>query len=166
MGGRRKKLDFQPVLIVLQIISIQCFYYLGMGTLSGLSNVVFDVPVSMDHFFTDKFVHFNSWSGLVECVNYLLCAIIGAYLLSFIVEKSKKCVDFTFTVYFLHVVFCCMYSQFPVAWEWWIIIIISAIAMASLGEYWCATVEMQDIPAVADQVEREQLVNSRIEGKA
>ena len=150
----RKRIDFQPMLIILQIISVQCFFYLGMGTLSGISNVVFDVPVSMDHFFTDKFVHFNSWMGMVEVTNYILCSIIGAYLLTFVVEKSKKCVDFTFTTYFLHIVFCYMYSKLPSAWEWWTTVIIAGITMASLGEYWCATVEMRDIPAVADQYER------------
>ncbi|RYH31800.1 hypothetical protein EON65_01930 [archaeon] len=34
-----------------------------------------------------------------------------AYLLSVIVEKSKKCVDFTFTLYFLHIINCTYYSQ-------------------------------------------------------
>jgi len=34
-----------------------------------------------------------------------------AYLLSIIVEKSKKCVDFTFTLYFIHITVCCLYYQ-------------------------------------------------------
>ena len=64
--------------------------------------------------------------------------------------------DSTFTVLSARRI-CYMYSHFPVAWEWWTINTISAIIMASLGEYWCAQVEMQDIPAVADQYERELL---------
>jgi len=32
-------------------------------------------------------------------------------LLSIIVEKSKKCVDFTFTLYFIHITVCCLYYQ-------------------------------------------------------
>lgn len=32
-----------------------------------------------------------------------------AYLLSLIVERSKKCVDFTFTLYFIHIIACAYY---------------------------------------------------------
>lgn len=34
-----------------------------------------------------------------------------AYLLYVVVERSKKCVDFTFTLYFNHVVICTIYYQ-------------------------------------------------------
>ncbi len=34
-----------------------------------------------------------------------------AYLLSMIVEKSKKCVDFTFTLVFLHVIITSYYYE-------------------------------------------------------
>ena len=33
-----------------------------------------------------------------------------AWLLSVVVEKSKKCVDFTFTLYFIDVIVCCFYE--------------------------------------------------------
>lgn len=36
--------------------------------------------------------------------------IYRAWLLSVIVEKSKKCVDFTFTCFFIHTVVCTIYD--------------------------------------------------------
>lgn len=36
--------------------------------------------------------------------------MLRAYLLSIIVERSKKCVDFTFTLYFVHIVACMFYQ--------------------------------------------------------
>ena len=121
---------FDPVFIMYQIIAMQCFYYLAMGTLWGLCHVIFDTPVSLDHFFTAKYINFVSISGWIEVSCTLIMAIIGyvyiqfnntyyylyiillnnrANLLSVIVERSKKCVDFTFTLFFLHTVYCMIY---------------------------------------------------------
>jgi hypothetical protein len=36
--------------------------------------------------------------------------LYSAWLLSVIVEKSKKCVDFTVTLYFIDIVFCVVYQ--------------------------------------------------------
>ncbi|CAE7480729.1 sys1, partial [Symbiodinium microadriaticum] len=69
-----------------------------------------------------------------------------AWLLSIIVEKSKKCVDFTFTCFFIHTVVCTFYESFPLNWEWWLIQVVASVLMASLGEYLCARKEMEDIP--------------------
>ena len=149
MARSKSAREFQPVLIVLQIVTMQCFFYLGMGTLNAVCHVVFELPVNMDHFFTDEYVNFGTLTGFLNCLMNMASGVIGAYLLSFIVEKSKKCVDFTFTVYFLHIVICSIYSEFPLVWEWWASIVVSSVIMATLGEYWCANIEMQDIPAVA-----------------
>lgn len=138
---------FDPILIVLQITSLQCFYYLAMGTLWGIMHVLFSSAVSLDHFFTPKFVNFVSVSGWIESVSALLCAVVGAYLLSTIVERAKKCVDFTFTLFFLHVIFCSCYSGFPLVWEWWLVQVVSSVVMATLGEYLCARAELEDIPS-------------------
>jgi hypothetical protein len=83
--------------------------------------------------------------------------------LSVIVEKSKKCVDFTFTLFFIDIMACTCYNVrpkemiyvfpfiykrqgFPFEWEWWLIQVLSCVLMASAGEYFCAVKELQDIP--------------------
>jgi hypothetical protein len=83
-------------------------------------------------------------------------------------------VDFTFTLYFVHIIVCCFYYevsvlvvsllhdvsrlhdrsgcvliQFPLEWEWWLINVISSVFMASLGEYICSRNELEDIPLYA-----------------
>jgi len=140
---------YDPILIILQIIALQCFYYLAMGTLWGVFHVVFDSPVSLDHFFTPKYINFVTLLGWTESLSFLCCALCGAYLLSTIVERSKKCVDFTFTLFFLHVVACMFYAGFPLVWEWWLVQVVSSVVMATLGEYLCARGELQDIPLYA-----------------
>ena len=153
MGRNRPGRNFQPVLIILQIICMQCLFYLGWGTFAAACHIILESPIALDHFFTDRYVNFSSWGGWTECLINLCSGVIGAYLLSVVVEKSKKCVDFTFTVYFIHVITCSNFRDFPLMWEWWISIIISSIVMASLGEYWCAQQEMEDIPAIAASYE-------------
>jgi len=76
--------NFDPVFIIYQIIAMQCFYYLAMGTLWGLCHVIFDTPVSLDHFFTAKYINFVSISGWIEVSCTLIMAIIGyAYIYTF-----------------------------------------------------------------------------------
>ena len=62
-------------------------------------------------------------------------------------ERSKKCVDFTVTLYILHVLFCMYYDgNIPFIWEWWFSIVVSSVICASLGEFLCSRAEMDDIP--------------------
>ena len=66
--------------------------------------------------------------------------------MSIIVERAKKCVDFTFTLFFIHIIICTMYIKFPLEWQWWVVEIISSVTMATIGEYLCARNELEDIP--------------------
>jgi hypothetical protein len=129
---------FDPLYIVLQIVCLQCLFYLGMGTIWELVHTFTKVPVSLDHFFSTNYINFVSYSGWIEILSMLLAGIFGfvfylhymsvllsgilnnalinsvllysAWLLSFIVERAKKCVDFTFTLYFIHVLSCAFYQ--------------------------------------------------------
>jgi hypothetical protein len=38
----------------------------------------------------------------------------------------------------------------PNAWEWWVANVFASVVMASLGEYFCAMSELQDIPLYSD----------------
>ena len=138
---------FDPILIIYQIVALQCSYYLCLSTFfMALHIIFFEGSLSLDQLFDDNAINFISATGLVNVGVTLLTSVIGAYSLSVIVEKCKKCVDFTFTLYFIHIITCWFYKEFPCAWEWWIVQIFAAITMGSLGEYFCAEKEMEDIP--------------------
>jgi len=147
--------SFDPVFISAQIVAMQAFFYLTMGTLWGFNHILFSSPVSLDRFFTSQYIDFTSISGWIETLSTLLCAVAGAYLLSFIVERSKKCVDFTFTLYFLHTLITMLYQdEFPLEWEWWMTHVVASVAMATLGEFLCARNELQDIPLYSPSTEK------------
>lgn len=69
-----------------------------------------------------------------------------SFLMAIIVEKSKKCLDFSFTLLVVHFVIVCLYDGFPATWDWWIAHVVSMVSMVLLGEYLCARREMEDIP--------------------
>ena len=68
---------FDPIYIIFQIISVQCAYYLAMGTLWGLCHVIFETTISLDHFFTPKYIHFTSFAGFVDVLCTFLSAMLG-----------------------------------------------------------------------------------------
>ncbi len=68
---------FDPLLIIYQIICMQCFYYLAFGTLLGLCHAMFDIKVSLDHFFTPKYINLVSFMGWIEVLCILLTGVAG-----------------------------------------------------------------------------------------
>ena len=60
-----------------------------------------------------------------------------------VVERAKKCLDFTATVHLIHLCCTVMYDGFPGSWEWWVINFVSVVVMALLGEFLCMRREMQ-----------------------
>lgn len=55
-----------------------------------------------------------------------------------IVERAKKCLDFTSTLYIIHLGMCSFYDGIPQNWEWWILQMASLALMVVLGETRCA----------------------------
>ena len=85
-----------------------------------------------------------SREAITALITHLL--FIRAILLAKIVEKSKKCLDFSVTLFTLHFLLCSIYDGFPSSWDWWILNILGLIIMVLLGEYLCSRVELMEIP--------------------
>ena len=68
---------FDPILIIYQIISLQCFYYLSMAIFLSLLHAIFDIKISLDHFFTPRFINFISMIGWIETMCAIFSAIAG-----------------------------------------------------------------------------------------
>ena len=60
-----------------------------------------------------------------------------------VVERAKKCLDFTATTHLIHLCCTVMYDGFPGSWEWWVVNCVSVVVMALLGEFLCMRREMQ-----------------------
>ncbi|GBG00659.1 hypothetical protein Rsub_13421 [Raphidocelis subcapitata] len=69
--------------------------------------------------------------------------------MAWVVERAKKCLDFTATCYIWHIVFCAVHSGFPRTLTWWGVNFAGFIATALAGEWLCVRRELQDIPLVS-----------------
>jgi len=137
---------FHPKMITAQILSLQCFMYLAQSILIQLNYLVFATPTSVDRIFTSKYLHIWKREGVADCFMMLFAALFGAVGLVLIVEKSKKCLDFTTTYFILHLLLSTIYGGFPATLDWWIVHILSLLVMVVLGEYLCSLKELEMIP--------------------
>eukprot|EP00581_Thalassiosira_minuscula_P009021 CAMPEP_0183708230 /NCGR_PEP_ID=MMETSP0737-20130205/4606_1 /TAXON_ID=385413 /ORGANISM="Thalassiosira miniscula, Strain CCMP1093" /LENGTH=198 /DNA_ID=CAMNT_0025936063 /DNA_START=201 /DNA_END=800 /DNA_ORIENTATION=- len=137
---------FNPRLILSQIISLQSFHYVVLGVIFQINHVLFATSITMDRIFTAKYLDIWSAMGWIDNAAVLMSSFIGSLLLAIIVEKSKKCLDFSVTLFLIHIILCSIYGGFPSTWDWWIVHILGMIMMVVLGEYFCSKKEMSDIP--------------------
>eukprot|EP01082_Thalassiosira_pseudonana_P000219 g205.t1 g205 contig1:494735-495419(-) len=138
--------QFNPRLILSQIVALQSFHYLVLGFILQVNHVLFATSVTVDRIFTAKYLDLWTALGWVDNAAVLVSSLVGSVLLVFIVEKSKKCLDFCVTLFLIHVIICSIYDGVPSTWDWWIVHILGMIAMVVLGEYLCSKRELSDIP--------------------
>ncbi|KAK4475259.1 hypothetical protein MN116_000780 [Schistosoma mekongi] len=139
---------WDPVLIISQIIFMQCAFYISASSISGLLLITFshDLP-TLDMIFNDTKIHFPDSIGICLFIGFLLTPLLCSICLWHIVKRSKQCLDFACTIHFWHFIFCIIYSRhFPQSILWWIVNIISIIIMTVMGEFLCMRTEMADIP--------------------
>lgn len=137
---------WDPVLILAQIITIQCLFYVSQGLLLWLLLGPYVVKLNMHHFFDWQWVSFHSFNGWMIVVANLLNGLAAAGYLVFIVERAKKCLDFAATAYIINFIGVCVYSGFPRNFEWWLVNILGLTIMAMLGEWLCLQRELREIP--------------------
>jgi protein SYS1 len=104
--------------------------------------------LSLDHIFTDRYLHDAwTWRSYMDIITTLLASCADAWLLVVIVEKSKKCLDFSITWFLCHLAFVYLYNfSFPTHMEWYILHIVATIIMILLGEHLCVKRELDEIP--------------------
>lgn len=66
--------------------------------------------------------------------------------LVYLVERAKKCLDFSATLYIIHTFICIIYGGWPSSLTWWVVNVSGLAVMALLGEYLCIRRELREIP--------------------
>jgi len=143
--GPNKK-SFNPRLIFSQMVAMQCFHYVFLGFLFQANYVVFGTSITLDRIFSDKYLRFWTALGWIDTLAVLLASMLGAFLLAVIVEKSKKCLDFSVTLFMIHFFLCTIYDGPPATWDWYIVHVLATILMVLVGEFLCSRRELDDIP--------------------
>ena len=142
--GKFQAAVFDPRLIVLQIVCVQCSYYLVYGLVLLAAHLLFGTEVSLAHFFTDTYINYSS--GWPDVFASVISAVAAAVFMAVIVERAKKCLDFTLTLFLFHFLGCLIYRGFPTSSEWWTVNLFCLVVTVLLAEYLCVRKEMEDIP--------------------
>lgn len=69
----------------------------------------------------------------------------AGYML-YVIERAKKCLDFSATLYIIHLFICLIYGGWPVSLTWWVVNLIGLASMSLLGEWLCIRRELREIP--------------------
>ncbi|KNA11707.1 hypothetical protein SOVF_132600 [Spinacia oleracea] len=137
---------WDPWLIVGQIVCLQCLYYVTLGLVFALLVGTRVSRMSLFYFFDYAAVTASTVTGWCVIASFLLTSLAGAGYLLYLVERAKRCLDFSATIYIIHLFICVVYGGWPSSFTWWVVNIAGLAIMALLGEYLCIKRELQDIP--------------------
>ncbi|KAL3859497.1 hypothetical protein ACJMK2_009716 [Sinanodonta woodiana] len=148
MPGHFRSNVWDPIHIVAQIVSMQCQYYVTLGFWVTVLDFIVGYDVSIDQLFSqaEKGV-FSAGPGKVNTIAYALNCLTSAVGLWFIVQRTKQCLDFSFTVHLIHFFISWGFNGYiPHTASWWILNIIGVTLMTVLGEFLCMRTELKAIP--------------------
>ncbi|PWA62261.1 integral membrane protein SYS1-related protein [Artemisia annua] len=126
---------WDPWLIVAQIVCIQCLYYLSLGVFMGVLVGTRVNKMSLVYFFDFATVTLSTVTGWCVVVSFLLSSVAGAGVLLYLIERAKKCLDFSATIYIIHLCICVLYGGWPSSVTWWVVNGTGLAITALLGEY-------------------------------
>ncbi|QDZ18816.1 integral membrane protein SYS1-like protein [Chloropicon primus] len=147
---------WDPVLIVAQMVCVQCLFYLNLCT----ALYMFLASRARSPLTVELLFDYRKLIGVSPIVSYLASALAGSVVLYLVVERTKKCLDFTVTCYVFHLLFCWSYGGFPASIEWWITIGVSVACMTLVGESLCMKKELRDIPTALPTTTRSTSTSS------
>ncbi|XP_062155936.1 uncharacterized protein LOC133863835 isoform X2 [Alnus glutinosa] len=137
---------WDPWLIVAQIVCLQCLYYLTLGVFLTILVGTRVSRMSLVYFFDYATVTTSTVTGRSVIASFLLSSFAGAGFMLYLIERAKKCLDFSATVYIIHLFICIVYGGWPSSITWWVLNGTGIAVMALLGECLCKYRELQEIP--------------------
>ncbi|RVW87935.1 Protein SYS1-like [Vitis vinifera] len=137
---------WDPWLIVAQIVCLQCLYYLTLGVFMAILVGTRVSRMSLVYFFDFSTLTGATVTGWCVIASFGLSALAGAVFLLYLIERAKKCLDFSATLYVIHLFICIIYGGWPSSITWWVVNGTCLAMMALLGEYLCIRRELLEIP--------------------
>ncbi|CAG2103417.1 unnamed protein product [Medioppia subpectinata] len=152
MSGHFRYTQWDPQLIISQIITIQSLFYTSLGVLIYISDCITGHSPQLNHLFNYQELNFKSSHGRLIILSYFLNALFGALVLWHLVQRAKPCLDFSVTTHLIHLVICWVFSgHFPSSMWWWIVNILSVTITCVCGEFLCLKTELKSIPLTLSQ---------------
>lgn len=141
---------WDPWLIIAQIVALQSLFYLSLGAWNVLLVGAFSPGISLAYMLDGQAMDIRNTIGWLCMLANIMNAPITALCMLWIVQRAKKCLDFSVTCYILHFLICLGYAGFPRSLGWWVANAAALVIVSLLGEWLCLRREMQDIPTGED----------------
>ncbi|XP_011623356.1 protein SYS1 homolog [Amborella trichopoda] len=137
---------WDPWLIVAQIVCLQCLYYMTLGFFIWVL-VGARVPrLTLVYFFDYSALNASTVTGWCVIASFLMSAFSGAGYMLLLIERAKKCLDFSATLFIIHLFISIIYGGWPSSLTWWVVNGTGLAVMALLGEWLCIRRELREIP--------------------
>ncbi|XP_014367813.2 protein SYS1 homolog [Papilio machaon] len=147
LSGSFRYTQWDPCLIVSQIVAMQFLLYLTLCLLIAVMQDLTGSTRTLDHIFQYHEIHVRDLEGRSVIIAFGINAVIGAFLLWNVVGRTKLCLDFSCTFHGLHLLACWIYNgTFPTTFSWWTLNIACAAVTCVMGEFLCIRSELQAIP--------------------
>ncbi|XP_037499552.1 protein SYS1 homolog [Rhipicephalus sanguineus] len=147
MAGHFRYSVWDPFLIISQMITLQCMYYVGLGFWICFLDIVTGQVLSLDQLFSYETVHIKDMRGRCIIGSYIINSLFASLGLWYFVQRTKQCLDFTCTVHFFHLIGCWIYNAaFPHTLSWWLLNTACVTVTCVCGEFLCIRTEMKAIP--------------------
>ncbi|XP_063722269.1 protein SYS1 homolog [Symsagittifera roscoffensis] len=148
---RFRSSSFDPKLLISQIISMQCLYYLFTCTLLLSLSLAFPQHgISLQHILSYRAVGLSSVSERINSCLFVINSLFMALSIWLLVGRSKLCTDFSFTLLLYHWIISSLYpsswAHIPATWSWYLLHIVCALLTTVLAEYLCMRTEMRAVP--------------------
>ncbi|XP_064393142.1 protein SYS1 homolog [Halichondria panicea] len=140
---------FDPLLVGSQILALQCCFYVTMGLWLVLADMIAGIQLSVDQLFDYKEFE-GPHDGWLVMGAVALNAFSTALAMWWIVRRAKLCLDFSITVYLLHLLLSVLYGGLPHSWAWWITNTASLVITVVVGEFLCMRSELAAIPVTGE----------------
>jgi len=147
MAGQFRYTVWDPWMIISQILTLQCVFYVSLGLWLSIFDLASGNDKSLDQVFKYQELQFSTFNGKIVVASFVFTALNCALGLWYIVQRTKLCLDFSVTIYFLHLVACIYYNGgIPTTFSWWLINLVSTMVLCVTGEFLCMRTELQSIP--------------------
>jgi len=152
MAGQFRYTIWDPWMIISQIVTLQCIFYVTLGLWVFLFDLLTGSPRSLDQLFKYQELQATGASGKLLIAALIFNALNCSVALWYVVGRTKLCLDFSCTIHLLHLIACCWWnSGLPHTLTWWVMNIVCVTIMCVSGEFLCMRTELKSIPVSMGQ---------------
>lgn len=145
---------FDPIYIVLQIITLQSLFYLLYVFVVVSLDGIFSIRPALSQILSSTAVIPDSLKGIVGFSAFIITCASSSLLFYYVIERSRLCLDFALTLLIIHIlIITAITRRIPISILFYLCISCGLFIMTVLSEYACYRREVRDSLLISDTTE-------------